>query len=256
MDIFSVLYILLPFSVAACVALKKDTFSNSDGFETQKWLFNDVLFILTGLACIQFICLLAFKIRIISAHELGIYGTIIFSFMVGGVTYFFVIKQHGMVCLLSMIYTGKIITNIFLPVILFLSYLTVVFLYAYLTHNNQIVLARTELLQHLQIFKGSILESVVYVVSLVLIAPTIEEVIYRGIFFPPFERKLGSRGAICVISFLWALTHLNINAIMSIFFIGLILGYLYKQTKSLLPGIIFHSLINLFSILIYVFEYY
>ncbi|MCF6186467.1 MAG: CPBP family intramembrane metalloprotease [Desulfobulbaceae bacterium] len=164
------------------------------------------------------------------------------------------IRKYGRDSLASFFPPGRINIKILLPVIFFLAYLTIVFGYAHFTNNDQIILDRTEKFHSLQIFRGSTLESITYVVGLVLIAPVLEEILYRGIFFPPFERKLGSGGAICLISFLWALTHLNIDAIASIFIMGLVLGYLYKQTKSLLSGIIFHSLINVFAILTYIFQ--
>jgi len=253
MDILPILHVMIPVSIAGCVALKKDAYSNND-CKNKKWLFGDVIIILSILACVQLSCLLSFRVKVISAYSLIIYGTIIFSSTVGVVAYISIIKRYGKCISWLRICFRKSKNNILLPVVLFLLYVCVVFLYAHITHNEQIISARTEKLYRLQIFKGPVVDAFVYLIGLILIAPVVEEIVYRGIFFAPFERKLGGCWAIFMISLIWAFTHLNINGMISVFFIGVLLGYLYKHTKSLLPGIIFHSLFNSFAVLIYIFR--
>lgn len=253
MSIFQALYPLIPVAIAGGVALKSDVYSNSGVFTHHRWPFSNVLIILTGLAVIQFISYFAFRFNIISAHILGVYGAIFFLFTAGTLAYFFVIKKFKVdvsrLCLSSV----KNINYILVPVLCFFVYSWVSILYVYVTNNDQIVSKLTKTIVDLKIFNDFSTDTFVYVLSLVLVAPVTEEIIFRGIFFAPFERKLGSNGAILTISILWAFTHLSFSNIFKIFIFGLVFGYIYKKTESLVPGIILHSLINSFPIIVYIF---
>jgi len=81
----------------------------------------------------------------------------------------------------------------------------------------------------------------------VLIAPLLEEIIFRGFFYPPIRRRFGVRPAIFLSSLIFAFWHLdrNIASTVNVFFFGLVTAYLFERTMSLISSIVFHSAINL-----------
>lgn len=80
-------------------------------------------------------------------------------------------------------------------------------------------------------------------------APLVEEVVYRGILFSALQRRAGAVWAILVVTFLFAGVHFfqywgSPGTIFLIVFLSLGLTILRYKTKSLLPCIILHTLIN------------
>lgn len=85
-----------------------------------------------------------------------------------------------------------------------------------------------------------------------------EEVFFRGIILVLFMRMVSQRKAVLLSAFLFAVVHLNPMAIsldgivdvISIFFMGLLFTYLVLKTGSLLPGIIFHYVHDIFVLMV------
>ena len=85
-----------------------------------------------------------------------------------------------------------------------------------------------------------------------------EEVFFRGIILVLFMRMVSQRKAVLLSAFLFAVVHLNpmsisldgIVDVISIFFMGLFFIYLALKTGSLLPGIIFHYVHDIFVLLV------
>jgi membrane protease YdiL (CAAX protease family) len=81
-----------------------------------------------------------------------------------------------------------------------------------------------------------------------------EEVFFRGIILVLFLRLYPERRAVFLTTFLFAIVHLDplhmdlemIVDVTGVFFIGLLLAYVVLKTGSLLPGIIFHYLHDIF----------
>jgi membrane protease YdiL (CAAX protease family) len=90
-------------------------------------------------------------------------------------------------------------------------------------------------------------------VSLIL-APAAEEIVYRGLLYVPLHRKLGKYGAILFSSLLWSYGHhfSSPSATIGTFIVGLILGWLYERSGSLIPPMVFHAFKNSW-ILVYYF---
>jgi len=93
-------------------------------------------------------------------------------------------------------------------------------------------------------------------ISISVLAPLIEETLFRG-FLQSFIRKhLGSRRAIVITAvcfscfhFSWEQGASNIPIIGSLFCLALFLGFLYEKRRCLLASITLHSAFNTFSIL-------
>lgn len=80
-------------------------------------------------------------------------------------------------------------------------------------------------------------------------APLVEEVVYRGILFSALQRSAGVVWAILIVTMLFAGVHFfqywgSPGTIFLICFLSLGLTILRYRTKSLLPCIILHTLIN------------
>ncbi|WP_233871339.1 CPBP family intramembrane glutamic endopeptidase [Paraburkholderia adhaesiva] len=77
-----------------------------------------------------------------------------------------------------------------------------------------------------------------------LIAPIVEEMLFRGIFLRSFLRQYPPGTAIANSAAVFGLAHLNVYQFVVAFGIGLIIGKLYERTRSLLPGILLHACYN------------
>jgi uncharacterized protein len=80
--------------------------------------------------------------------------------------------------------------------------------------------------------------------AIAVIAPICEEIFFRGYVFTATSRSGGVPLAFASSSVLFAVSHLNLQALLPILVIGLGLGLLYWRTTSLVPSIIAHMLNN------------
>ena len=78
----------------------------------------------------------------------------------------------------------------------------------------------------------------------VLLAPVVEELIFRGVIFSGFQRNYPAFWAIFFSALLFALFHLNPWQLGPTFLLGLILGWVRLRTGSLLASILTHALHN------------
>jgi membrane protease YdiL (CAAX protease family) len=93
-------------------------------------------------------------------------------------------------------------------------------------------------------------------ISVVILAPFIEEFLFRGILQSFIRKHIGSTQAIFITALCFSFFHFswdqgwgNLPIIGSLFPLALFLGFLYEKQKSLLSSIGLHSLFNLLSIL-------
>ena len=88
---------------------------------------------------------------------------------------------------------------------------------------------------------------------LVVVAPLVEEIVYRGFLYRGLaSSRLGAGGAILVSSFLWAILHVQYEwyEVAYIFVLGLFLGLVRARTGSVLPPMAFHAVQNLVAMLL------
>jgi len=77
-----------------------------------------------------------------------------------------------------------------------------------------------------------------------VVAPLVEETVFRGYIFAGFRKKYGWKVALLISSIGFALMHLQPSALFPTFILGAMLGYIYHKSNSLWPGIILHFLVN------------
>jgi len=108
-------------------------------------------------------------------------------------------------------------------------------------------------------FLKSTFENPVYftlaAIAIVILAPLIEETLFRGFLQTYIRRHLGPKQAICITSVCFSLFHYsagqglgNISIIISLFFLSLFLGFVYHKQGSLLASMVLHGLFNLVSV--------
>ncbi len=81
-------------------------------------------------------------------------------------------------------------------------------------------------------------------VAIAVEAPFFEEVVFRGVLFQTLRRYAGSAAGIVVSAAIFAAFHGTVYVILNIFFLGLLFGYLFDRTGSIVPGIVLHFLFN------------
>ncbi|MBU5425875.1 CPBP family intramembrane metalloprotease [Tissierella pigra] len=104
-----------------------------------------------------------------------------------------------------------------------------------------------------EIFSSDNITSIATIVSTCLVAPILEESIFRGIILN-ILRKYGDKFAIITSALLFALIHGNIFQFSTAFTTGLWLGYLFIKTKSLTLTIVMHGLSNSLALSYVIFE--
>jgi membrane protease YdiL (CAAX protease family) len=80
--------------------------------------------------------------------------------------------------------------------------------------------------------------------SIVIIGPIAEEIIFRGLIHGALEKWLGVAGAILVSSFIFASVHLQVIHFISIFCLGIVLSWARWKSGSLGLPILLHVLNN------------
>lgn len=83
--------------------------------------------------------------------------------------------------------------------------------------------------------------------------PVLEELFYRGYCQTRLEEDLGAPGAILAVAALFSLSHsqyhllnvFNVTMLLTSFLGAVVWGYLFYRTRSLLPSIVAHALVNI-----------
>jgi membrane protease YdiL (CAAX protease family) len=86
--------------------------------------------------------------------------------------------------------------------------------------------------------------SFVSMVSACVLAPVLEEMLFRGLVLRGFLVRYPPSTAIVHSAAVFGLAHFNIYQFCSAFLIGLVLGELYRRFRSLLPCILLHGAFN------------
>lgn len=89
---------------------------------------------------------------------------------------------------------------------------------------------------------------VVQVLAVVVLAPICEEIVFRRLVINKMLSAYSMHTAVIVSALLFAIAHGNITQGFYTFLMGILLGYLYIKTKSLLMCIIAHFINNLIAV--------
>lgn len=91
----------------------------------------------------------------------------------------------------------------------------------------------------------------VYAVAIVatFTAPFVEELVYRGVLYPAFQKSFGVPAAFLLVTALFALVHVpqywpSTSTILLLTLLSMILTAIRVKTGNLLPCVIFHTIFN------------
>lgn len=98
-------------------------------------------------------------------------------------------------------------------------------------------------------------DSVIGVFNIVLLAPIVEEWIFRGVCLRGFLSRYSPCKAIIVSSIIFAIIHFQPIQLLGALCLGLFLGYIYFVTKSLTNTIILHLVANIAGLLVRYLNY-
>lgn len=93
---------------------------------------------------------------------------------------------------------------------------------------------------------------VVFILALVVAAPLMEELLFRGFLLPGYAAsKLGPTGAVVVTSVAWASMHIQYETfyVVQIFILGCVFGWLRLRSGSTVLTLILHGIVNFVAIL-------
>lgn len=93
-------------------------------------------------------------------------------------------------------------------------------------------------------FEDIFTKDVFSIVSVVIAAPIMEELLCRGIVLGGLLKNYPPYKAILISALFFALIHLNPWQALPAFFAGLFLGWVFYKTKSVIPGMIIHGINN------------
>lgn len=103
----------------------------------------------------------------------------------------------------------------------------------------------------------------VYMLAVVAVftAPLVEEVVYRGVLYPVFNRKFGTAAAVIIVTVLFSIIHVpqyfpSYGVIIMICLLSLALTLIRARTKSLLPCFFIHTLFNGIQAILLIIEPY
>ncbi len=86
--------------------------------------------------------------------------------------------------------------------------------------------------------------------TVALLGPLIEELVFRGAITRFLLEKYNPRTAILISALIFGIVHMNPVQIIGGFLMGLLLGWIYYKTKSILPVFIVHLINNSLSVIL------
>ena len=96
----------------------------------------------------------------------------------------------------------------------------------------------------------SIDDIVIMGIAIVVIAPFIEELLFRGYLHDQIRKGKGAAITVVLTSLLFSLVHFSIVALLPIFLMGLVMGWARERSGSILPSLLLHAGNNLVALMI------
>lgn len=101
---------------------------------------------------------------------------------------------------------------------------------------------------------GSLSRVAAVLITVLLLAPIGEEILFRGILYTSLRQKKRLNVSIILSSVIFAIAHAQLIHFLPVMTVGMILAYLYERTRSIVPSITLHFFTNL--LLVFVWHYY
>jgi membrane protease YdiL (CAAX protease family) len=91
------------------------------------------------------------------------------------------------------------------------------------------------------------------VVGVAVVAPLVEEIVFRGMVFGWLRGRLPITWAVVISAALFSLEHigfLQVTLFLPIFSTGIVLAILYHHARAIWPGVVVHGTFNLVATLV------
>lgn len=90
-------------------------------------------------------------------------------------------------------------------------------------------------------------------VSIVILAPLVEELVFRYAVINILSRKFNKIGCILISSLFFSIMHFDFPFVFGYFLIGLVLAVIYVRTNRLLVSFVVHASMNLIVVILQIF---
>lgn len=100
---------------------------------------------------------------------------------------------------------------------------------------------------HIPLFGTSTADIILAIVVVGVIAPFVEELIFRGFLLQTLLKYVPAWSASLIVALIFGLIHFEFQSAGILIFLGLILNWLYIKSNSTIPGIAFHVVNNLLA---------
>ncbi len=105
---------------------------------------------------------------------------------------------------------------------------------------------------HIPLFGTSQFDIALGVLVVGVLAPFIEELLFRGFLLQTLMKYLPKWGASVIVAIIFGVIHFEFQSIGILIFLGFVLNWLYIKSNSTVPGIVFHVINN---VLAFAFEF-
>ena len=127
----------------------------------------------------------------------------------------------------------------FLPVIFIMSFLCKIMLFEYEEQKLVVEIKKN--------FNNNLLFNFFLII---IVAPIIEEIVFRGLFYKTLKNFIPFVQASIISSLIFAIIHENILSLTILFLLSLYLTWIYERTNSILYPILTHSIFNFLNLLL------
>ncbi len=124
------------------------------------------------------------------------------------------------------------------------------FNYAYATYVVPDIEVQAMLNQLLKAIPDTLPNNALLFVAIAVIAPVLEEVLFRGLLQNSLASRMPAWAAILISAAVFGVAHLDINAFPPLMVMGFAFGYLYHKTGSLRVNITMHMANNAAAVLL------
>jgi hypothetical protein len=98
--------------------------------------------------------------------------------------------------------------------------------------------------------EGGVVPLLLTGVALVVIAPVVEEAVFRGVIQPALSRRFDIAVGVLVAGLLFAAIHFDAWGLIQLAILGILLGVLARLGKSIWPSVALHALVNAQALLL------
>ncbi|NIO44244.1 MAG: CPBP family intramembrane metalloprotease [Candidatus Aenigmarchaeota archaeon] len=218
-------------------------------FKKQKWDASDVVIVVLSIGILNFLIVSLFKFQFLGEFLRKSYLFYVPLFLFFLIVILFRFKFRQNIRVLGFTKTN-LKRNIFLGILVAAINLAISSIFYFLfakpgTHALPVIGV-------LRNFKNiSYYLPYFFVLFSTILAPVVEESIFRGILYSPYRKKYGPTCAIIITSLFFATFHHR--GILHYFINGFFWGILYEKTESIVSSIVAHSIYNLifFIVMLY-----